>query len=151
SILADPRRKEMKNKLNDRVKHRESFRPFAASVIMEFQDQWFENAFYAPTMEAVFQVRPNMRSKIAGVVHEDGSCRIQSVLQKSQPFYYQLIEEFRKLTGVPMLINTSFNDSEPIVLTSEDAIRCFLTTEMDYLILENRLFCKKGSALSLTA
>ncbi len=151
SILADPRAAHMKDKLNARVKHRESFRPFAASVLMEHQGQWFENTFHAPTMEAVFQVRPTMRQKIAGVVHVDGSCRIQSVNQKVQPFYWNLIEAFRKITGVPMLINTSFNDSEPIVLTYEDAIRCFLTTEMDYLLLEDRLFSKKSQSLSLTA
>ncbi|MFM8269601.1 MAG: carbamoyltransferase [Pseudomonadota bacterium] len=151
SILADPRQANMKDRLNARVKHRESFRPFAASVLMEHQGQWFENSFYAPTMEAVFPVRPSMRQKIAGVVHADGSCRIQSVNQKLQPFYWNLIEAFRKQTGVPMLINTSFNDSEPIVLTDEDAIRCFLTTEMDYLLLENRLFIKKAQSISLAS
>jgi carbamoyltransferase len=148
SILADPRAAHMKDKLNARVKHRESFRPFAASVLMEHQGQWFENTFYAPTMEAVFLVRSTMRQKIAGVVHVDGSCRIQSVNQKVQPFYWNLIEAFRKVTGVPMLINTSFNDSEPIVLTFEDAIRCFLTTEMDYLLLEDKLFTKKSAAMA---
>ncbi|NBT59969.1 carbamoyltransferase, partial [bacterium] len=104
SILADPRQAGMKDRLNARVKHRESFRPFAASVLMEHQNHWFENAFHAPTMEAVFQVRPSMQSKIAGVVHADGSCRIQSVNQKTQPFYWNLIEAFRKKTGIPMLI-----------------------------------------------
>lgn len=151
SILADPRAHDMKDRLNARVKHRESFRPFAASVLMEYQHQWFENCFHAPTMEAVFQVRSSMKSKISGVVHVDGSCRIQSVSHKSQPFYWDLIEAFRKRTGIPMLINTSFNDSEPIVLTMEDAIRCFMTTEMDYLLLENRLFSKKSAAIALTA
>jgi carbamoyltransferase len=141
----------MKDRLNARVKHRESFRPFAASVLMEYQNQWFENSFHAPTMEAVFPVRSSMKSKIAGVVHVDGSCRIQSVSHNSQPFYWDLIEAFRKKTGVPMLINTSFNDSEPIVLSNEDAIRCFMTTEMDYLLLENRLFSKKAAAIALTA
>lgn len=150
SILADPRNAEMKDKLNARVKHRESFRPFAASVLMELQSQWFENAFYAPTMEAVFQVRSSMRDKIRGVVHADGSCRIQSVDKKNQPFYWNLIDAFRKKTGIPMLINTSFNDSEPIVLTAEDALRCFNTTDMDYLLLEDRLFSKKLEAVGLT-
>lgn len=149
SILADPRQANMKDRLNARVKHRESFRPFAASVLFEHQGQWFENSFHAPTMEAVFQVRSSMQTKIAGVVHADGSCRIQSVNKKNQPFFWNLIEAFRKKTGIPMLINTSFNDSEPIVLTEEDAIRCFLATEMDYLLLENRLFSKKAQSLSL--
>ncbi|NBX92601.1 MAG: carbamoyltransferase [Proteobacteria bacterium] len=151
SILADPRDFEMKDRLNARVKHRESFRPFAASVLMEYQEQWFENSFYAPTMEAVFQVRSSMKSKIPGVVHVDGSCRIQSVTHKHQPFYWNLIEAFRKRTGIPMLINTSFNDSEPIVLSADDAVKCFLSTEMDYLLLENRLFSKKSAAIALTA
>lgn len=150
SILADPRQAKMKDRLNARVKHRESFRPFAASVLMEHQNQWFENSFYSPTMEAVFQVRPSMQEKIAGVVHVDGSCRIQSVNQNVQSFYWNLIEAFRKRTGIPMLINTSFNDSEPIVLTAEDAIRCFQTTEIDYLLLENQLLTKKSDRLSLT-
>jgi len=151
SILADPRQSEMKDRLNARVKHRESFRPFAASVLKEHQDQWFENPFYSPYMEAVFKVIPKNQDQIAGVVHTDGSCRIQSVTQKEQPFYWDLIDSFRKKTGVPMLINTSFNDSEPIVLSAEDAIKCFLSTEMDYLLIENRLFSKKRASLALTA
>jgi carbamoyltransferase len=151
SILADPRKAEMKAKLNSRVKHRESFRPFAASVLSEHQDNWFEHSFHAPTMEAVFPVKEIMREKIAGVVHVDGSCRIQSVRKAHQPFYWSLIEAFRSKTGVPMLINTSFNDSEPIVLSIEDAIRCFMTTDMDYLLLEDRLFSKKSAQMALTA
>lgn len=151
SILADPRQADMKEKLNARVKHRESFRPFAASVLSDYQEHWFENSFFAPTMEAVFPVRPSMREKISGVVHVDGSCRIQSVSQTQQPFFWNLIEAFRKKTGIPMLINTSFNDSEPIVLSSDDAIRCFLTTDMDYLLLEDRLFSKRSATIALTA
>jgi len=151
SILADPRKREMKDLLNARVKHRESFRPFAASVLEEYQEEWFENVFYSPTMEAVFQVKEKKTESIAGVVHSDGSCRIQSVNKKQQPFYWELIEAFRKKTGIPMLINTSFNDSEPIVLSVEDAVRCFLTTEMDFLYVEGRLFSKKEKEKALTA
>lgn len=151
SILADPRNEKMKEVLNARVKHRESFRPFAASVLEEYQSQWFQSVFHAPTMEAVFQVKEEKKEKIAGVVHADGSCRIQSVNKKQQPFYWDLIEGFRKKTGIPMLINTSFNDSEPIVLSIEDSIRCFLNTEMDYLYAEGRLFSKKENQISLTA
>ena len=140
----------MKDKLNARVKHRESFRPFAASVLSEHQDDWFEQPFFAPTMEAVFPVKEHSKSKIPAVVHADGSCRIQSVTREFQPFYYTLIEAFRKKTGVPMLLNTSFNDSEPIVCTEEDAIKCFMNCEMDLLAIGNRVFSRKSGALSLT-
>lgn len=151
SILADPRKAEMKEILNARVKHRESFRPFAASVLEEYQNDWFENVFYAPTMEAVFPVKESKKHLIAGVVHADNSCRIQSVTQKQQPIYWELIEAFRQKTGIPLLINTSFNDSEPIVLSAKDAVRCFLTTEMDYLFIEGRLFSKQRNKKVLTA
>ena len=149
SILADPRHPDMKDKLNARVKHRESFRPFAASVLEEYQAEWFQDDFYSPTMEAVFQVKKTKASEIPSVVHADNSCRIQSVNKATQPFYWELIESFRKKTGVPMLINTSFNDCEPIVCTPEDAIRCFLNSEMDHLILGNRVFSKKTVTMKM--
>ncbi|MFM8314186.1 MAG: carbamoyltransferase [Deltaproteobacteria bacterium] len=147
SILADPRNPEMKDKLNARVKHRESFRPFAASVLEEYQQDWFEDVFFSPTMEAVFQVKPNKRGDIPSVVHTDNSCRIQSVSKETQPFYWKLIEAFRKKTGIPMIINTSFNDCEPIVCSSDDAIRCFLNSDLDYLILGTRVLGKKREAV----
>ena len=147
SILADPRPSEMKEKLNSRVKHRESFRPFAASVLEENQQEWFEKVFFSPTMEAVFQVKKEKRSKIPSVVHADNSCRIQSVSKETQPFYWKLIESFRKKTGVPMLINTSFNDCEPIVCSAEDAVRCFLGSEMDHLIIGSQAFSKRSLQL----
>ncbi|MBM4317852.1 MAG: carbamoyltransferase [Deltaproteobacteria bacterium] len=149
SILADPRNPEMKDKLNSRVKHRESFRPFAASVVEEFQHEWFDDAFFCPTMEAVFQVKKDKKNLIPAVVHTDNSCRIQSVTRKTQPFYWNLIENFRKKTGVPMLINTSFNDCEPIVCSTEDAIKCFLNTDMDYLILDRKVLFKKKDAMKM--
>ncbi len=149
SILADPRHPKMKDKLNARVKHRENFRPFAASVLEEYQNEWFENVFYSPTMEAVFQVKPEKHKKIPSVVHADNSCRIQSVTQNNQPFYWRLIDIFRQKTGVPMLINTSFNDCEPIVCTPEDAIRCFLNSEMDHLIIGNKAISKKSAELEM--
>lgn len=135
SIIADPRVPIMKNRLNDRVKHRESFRPFAASVLAEHQEEWFENTFFSPTMEAVFNVLPQVRDRIPAVVHVDQTCRIQSVTKETQPFYWALIEAFRKKTGVPMLLNTSFNDCEPIVCTKEDALKCFKNTDMDHLVV----------------
>jgi len=150
SILADPRPADMRDRLNSRVKHREMFRPFAASVLWEQQHQWFEKSFFCPSMEAVFQVKPEMRPKIAAVVHADQTCRIQSVTRHTQPFYWKLIEAFRKRTGVPMLINTSFNDSEPIVCSPRDAFRCFLNSDLDHLIVEKEAFSKKAEAMKLT-
>ena len=147
SIIADPRSPDMKDRLNSRVKHRESFRPFAASVLWETQDDWFENAFFSPNMEAVFQVKPAKQKKIPAVVHADNSCRIQSVTEETQPFYYRLIEAFGKKTGVPMIINTSFNDSEPIVCSQSDAMNCFLNTEMDALVIGFDTFSRVSSQI----
>jgi len=151
SILADPRYAEMKQRLNDRVKHRESFRPFAASVLWDYQHKWFQNSFYAPAMEAVFQVNKQLRSEIPGVVHADNTCRIQSIHRDNQPFFWKLLQAFRKKTGVPMLINTSFNDCEPIVCTQQQAYECFLNCDMDHLVLGMRTFSRpsRESDLSL--
>ncbi len=145
SILCDPRPLEMRDRLNARVKHREAFRPFAAAVLAEKQDAWFEDAFYAPSMEAVFPVRAAQRGKIAAVTHADGSCRIQSIRRDTQPFLWGVIERFEALTGVPMLINTSFNDSEPIVCTPREALDCYLRTEMDYVVIGRRGYVRHGS------
>lgn len=146
SIVADPRKPEMRQRLNERVKHRELFRPFAASVLWEHQAKWFKNAFYSPHMEAVFEVEPSMRAHIQAVVHVDNTCRIQSVQRQTQPFYWALLDAFRRKTGVPMLINTSFNDNEPIVCTEADAMRCFLNSDLDYLVIGNRAFSKAAVA-----
>jgi carbamoyltransferase len=151
SIICDPRSPEMKDKLNARVKHREAFRPFAASVLEEHQEEWFENVFYSPTMEAVFSVKENQRKKIPAVVHVDNTCRIQSVSKDTQPFYWNLIEAFRKKSGVPMLLNTSFNDCEPIVCNENEAVECFLNTDMDILVLGNKVITRKTSSLAKTA
>lgn len=147
SILCDPRPASMRDRLNARVKHRELFRPFAASVLEEHREEWFDQSFFAPTMEAVFPVREAKRGKIAAVVHVDDSCRIQSVVKQTQPFYWNLIEQFRKITGVPMLINTSFNDCEPIVCTETDAFRCFAQCEMDHLVIGNRVYSRGEQVL----
>ena len=151
SILADPRRADMKQRLNDRVKHREPFRPFAASVLAEHQGLWFEDPFESPTMEAVFEVNPQIREKIPAVTHADGSCRIQSVRKETQPFYWELIEAFRKKTGVPMLLNTSFNDSEPIVCTAQDALRCFNNTDLDFIVIGKSVYSKTAASASARA
>jgi carbamoyltransferase len=148
SILADPRRASMKQRLNDRVKHREAFRPFAASVLAEHQSLWFKDSFECPSMEAVFQVEPLIQDRIPAVVHEDGSCRIQTVRKETQPFYWALIEAFRKKTGVPMILNTSFNDSEPIVCSPEDALKCFQKTDLDFLVVEKSVYFKSRQTVS---
>ncbi|MBI4404902.1 MAG: carbamoyltransferase [Deltaproteobacteria bacterium] len=142
SILADPRIASMKDRLNERVKHRESFRPFAASVLWEHQQKWFHNSFYVPSMEAVFEVSESVRSRVPAIVHADNSCRIQSIVQHTQPFFWSLLECFRKRTGIPMLINTSFNDGEPIVCTEKDAIDCFLNCDMDALVIGNQTYLR---------
>lgn len=143
SILADPRWDGMKDKLNARVKHREAFRPFAASVLHEHQHDWFVNSFFCPTMEAVFEVK--QPSRIPAVVHVDNTCRIQSITRDTQPFYWDLVEAFRKKTGVPMLLNTSFNDCEPIVCTEADVWNCFANTELDVIIIGSKAYTKVQS------
>ncbi len=142
SIIADPRAASMRERLNTRVKHRETFRPFAASVMAEHQTRWFKDVFDCHAMEGVFEVRESVRSQIAAVVHVDNSCRIQTVRRETQPFFWDLLDAFRKLTGVPMLINTSFNDSEPIVCSADDALRCFERSDLDYLVIERKVFSK---------
>ncbi len=135
SIVCDPRHEWMKRRLNSLVKHREPFRPFAASVLEEQQDDWFENCRDSPFMEAVFPVKSARKDAIPAVVHADGSCRIQSVSRASQPFYHDLISAFARRTQVPMLLNTSFNDSEPIVRTAAEAIDCFLRGGLDHVVI----------------
>jgi carbamoyltransferase len=151
SIIADPRWSEMKERLNERVKHREWFRPFAAMVLYEQQDSWFKGSFHCPTMEAVFEVLEEQRHRIPGVVHVDKTCRIQSVEKETQPFQWHLLEAFRKKTGVPMLINTSFNDSEPIVATRKDAWNCFAHCELDHLVIGARAYSRVRQPVALTA
>lgn len=143
SIICDPRSLTMRDQLNARVKHREAFRPFAAFIMFEHQNAWLEHSFYAPTMEAVFKVRSEKQKLIPAVVHYDQSCRIQSVRNEIQPFIWSLLDLFYKKTGVPMLINTSFNDSEPVVCTEDDALSCFLHCDMDHVVFDNRVISKK--------
>lgn len=136
SILGDPRRSDMKDILNLKIKRRESFRPFAPSVLREKVSEWFEQDDEVPFMMKVFQVREERRSDIPAVTHADGSGRLQTVYRESNPRYYRLIEAFEQLTGVPMLLNTSFNENEPVVCRPEEALNCFLRTNMDVLVLE---------------
>lgn len=135
SILADPRRAEMREILNDKIKQRESFRPFAPAVLMERAAEFFEITQADPFMTLAPRVRPEKREAIAAAVHVDGTGRIQTVERNANPRYYGLIEAFGKLTGVPVLLNTSFNRKEPIVSRPEEAIACFLQSGMDVLVL----------------
>jgi len=137
SILADPRRTDAKDLLNLKIKRRESFRPFAPSILKEYVKEYFEIDDEVPFMEKVFPIRPEKHSIIPAVTHVDGTGRLQTVDRKVTPRYYQLINTFRQKTGVPVLLNTSFNENEPIVNSPEQALECFLRTEMDMLVLEN--------------
>jgi len=137
SIIADPRRAEMKDVLNERIKKREPFRPFAPSILEERVGDYFEQSHPAPTMLMVYQIRPERRAEVPAVTHVDGSGRLQTVSRRLNQRYYQLISDFAELTGVPVVLNTSFNENEPIVCTPQEAIDCFLKTRMDVLYLGN--------------
>jgi carbamoyltransferase len=144
SIIADPRRPDMKDKLNRRVKHRQAFRPFAPVVLAERVDEIFEGEEESPFMLLVKSVRPEWREKIPAIVHVDGTARVQTVREDQNARLYRLLKEFEAITGVPVLVNTSFNvKGEPIVETPDDAIACFLATGMDYLALHDMLIGKK--------
>ncbi|MBV9132169.1 MAG: carbamoyltransferase, partial [Chloroflexi bacterium] len=142
SILADPRRPDMKAILNARIKHREAFRPFAPSVLAEATGDYFERDDPDPFMTRVYSIRPDKRDVIPAVTHVDGTGRPQTVFQASAPLYWQVIKEFESLTGVPVLLNTSFNDNEPIVCTPDQAIDCFNRTRMDVLALGHHVVRK---------
>jgi len=135
SIVADPRRPEMKEILNRRIKHRESFRPFAPSVLAEATGEYFEKSHPSPFMTLAYTVRPGKRESIPAPTHVDGTGRLQTVTRQANPKYHALISAFRDLTGVPVVLNTSFNDNEPIVGRPEEALECFLRTRMDALVL----------------
>lgn len=137
SIVVDPRRADMKEILNERIKKREPFRPFAPSILEERVADYFEQTHPAPTMLMVYQVREEKRTEIPAVTHVDGSGRLQTVSPGVNARYHQLISDFCELTGVPVVLNTSFNENEPIVCTPRHAIDCFLKTRMDVLYLGN--------------
>jgi carbamoyltransferase len=137
SILCDPRRADMKDILNLKIKRRESFRPFAPSVLREAVADWFERDDDVPFMLQVFPIRPERRALIPAVTHFDGTGRLQTVDRTGNPRYYAVIEAFSRLTGVPMVLNTSFNENEPVVCRPEEALDCFLRTKMDVLVLGN--------------
>jgi carbamoyltransferase len=137
SIVVDPRRANMKDILNERIKKREPFRPFAPSILEERTADYFEQSHPAPTMLMVYQVREERRAEIPAVTHVDGSGRLQTVSREVNARYYQLISDFDELTGVPVVLNTSFNENEPVVCTPRHAIDCYLKTRMDVLYLGN--------------
>tara|TARA_R100001463_G_scaffold135530_1_gene198988 strand:- start:4179 stop:5714 length:1536 start_codon:yes stop_codon:yes gene_type:complete len=133
SILADPRHEDMKDIINEKVKHRQSFRPFAPSVLRDKVDEWFERDIDSPYMQFVVKFKESKTSMVPAVVHVDNSARLQTVTKNDNEWYYNFISKFNEKTGVPILLNTSFNDREPIVETPEHAINCFLKTNIDYL------------------
>lgn len=151
SILADPRRPDMKDRLNRRIKNREPFRPFAPSILAEHQAEYFEDTNPSPFMSFAFPVRPEKRSRIPAVIHVDGTARLQTVTREASPLFHQLIRAFHAETGVPLLLNTSFNENEPIVCKPEEAVECYLRTQIDALVLGPLVAEKPGpAARSLT-
>jgi carbamoyltransferase len=151
SILADPRSRAMKDILNRRIKFREPFRPFCPSILAERAGEYFETAYPSPFMVVAYKIRPEKRDVIPAVTHEDGTGRLQTVDRDVNPLYWSLIREFADLTGVPVLLNTSFNENEPIVDTPQQALDCFLRTRMDVLVLGSYLMLKsENEALSAT-
>jgi carbamoyltransferase len=146
SILCDPRRADMKTILNAKIKRRESFRPFAPSILEEAVSDWFEEDDAVPFMMQVFQIREEKRALIPAVTHVDGSGRLQTVSQRTNARYHHLIAAFRELSGVPMVLNTSFNENEPVVCKPKEAFECFLRTNMDVLVMGDMMVSRKEGA-----
>jgi carbamoyltransferase len=151
SILADPRSPEMKETLNRRIKHREMFRPFAPSILAERTGEFFEKSHPSPFMTFAYVVRPEKRSALVAPTHVDGTGRLQTVEREANPRYWKLIREFGNLTGVPAVVNTSFNDNEPIVCRPQEAIDCFLRTRMDTLVLGDYLIRRPSARETVLA
>jgi carbamoyltransferase len=137
SIVCDPRRPDIKEILNRKIKRRESFRPFAPSIVREAVADWFETDYDVPFMLQVFQIRSEKQGLIPAVTHVNGSGRLQTVTRSQNPRYYRLIKAFESMTGIPMVLNTSFNENEPVVCRPEEALDCFLRTDMDLVVLGN--------------
>jgi carbamoyltransferase len=146
SILADPRRPGMKDILNRRIKHREIFRPFAPSILEEATAEYFEQSHASPFMTFAYNVRPEKRAIIPAPTHLDGTARLQTVSRAANLLYWKLLRAFGDLTGVPVILNTSFNDNEPIVCSPEEALDCFRRTQMDVLVMGNYILEKKSAA-----
>jgi carbamoyltransferase len=146
SILTDPRRADMKDILNRRIKYREPFRPFAPSILAERQGEYFEETNPSPFMSFAFPVKPDKRAVIPAVTHVDGTARLQTVTNGANPLYHRLISSFETLTGVPAVLNTSFNENEPIVNRPEEAVDCFLRTHMDALVMGPLMAVKRRAS-----
>ncbi len=144
SILCDPRRPDMKDILNRKIKRRESFRPFAPVILRERVADWFETDYEVPFMLQVYQIREEQRARIPAVTHVNGSGRLQTIRREQNPLYYDVIAAFGRRTGVPVLLNTSFNENEPVVCRPEEAIDCFLRTKMDLLVLGRTVVERAG-------
>ncbi|MDQ6975536.1 MAG: carbamoyltransferase C-terminal domain-containing protein [Mariprofundaceae bacterium] len=151
SLLADPRQKKIVTQINVKVKHREAFRPFCPSILVEKAYDWFELPEPLPSicdyMLGAFRVLPDKKDQIPAVVHTDGTCRIQTVHQETNPRYHRLLREMERLTGVPILLNTSFNDREPLVCSPDDAVHTFMKTEIDALAIGDFLVHKTQQCL----
>jgi len=145
SILADPRRKDIKGILNSRIKYREPFRPFCPSILAERVSDYFEIDYPSPFMVMAYKIKPEQREQIPAVTHGDGTGRLQTVEREVNPRYWKLIHKFEELTGVPVLLNTSFNENEPIVQTPAEAIDCFLRTQMDVLSISGFVLHKEDN------
>ena len=137
SILADARNPKIKEIINSKIKRRESFRPFAPSILREFTKEWFEIDKEVPFMSEVYSILKNKRDILPGITHVDGTGRLQTVSKKENEKFYKLIQKFYEKTNVPIILNTSFNENEPIVQSPQEAINCFIRTNMDVLIIEN--------------
>jgi carbamoyltransferase len=142
SIIADPRRDDMKDTLNARIKHREKFRPFAPSVLLEATGNYFDQTYPDPFMLKVYNVLPEKRAEVPAITHVDGTGRLQTVDREHSPLYWSLINAFGELTGTPIVLNTSFNENEPIVCTPDEAVDCFMRTRMDALAVGHFLVVK---------
>jgi Predicted carbamoyl transferase, NodU family len=140
SIIVDPRRDDAKELLNSKIKRRESFRPFAPSILEDYVSEYFEKTDKVPFMEKVYPIKPEKHNEIPAVTHVDGTGRLQTVEKGDR--YYDLIEHFRQKTGTPILLNTSFNENEPIVNTPKEALACYLRTDMDMLVIENYIISR---------
>jgi carbamoyltransferase len=149
SILADPRRRDMKDILNNRIKYRETFRPFCPSILAETVGEYFETDYPSPFMVMAYRIKAEQRDRIPAVSHGDGTGRLQTVEKGVNPLYWKLIRRFGDVTGVPVLLNTSFNENEPIVNTPAQAIDCFLRTRMDALGIGS-YFLLKSENLNLS-
>lgn len=145
SILVDPRRAEMREVLNERIKRREQFRPFAPAILLESVGEYFCESYPDPFMSKVYPVKPNKQEVIPAVTHIDGTGRLQTVDQSQNPRFWKLIKEFENVTGVPVLLNTSFNENEPIVCSPEEAVNCFKRTRMDVLVINNFFIIKENN------